>query len=78
RRRTRLAVAVIGALSVVGVGITGLAAGGAVAGPSAPAVVPPVDTLVVDHPGTAADLPFMDVPAGWQLVSNAQGDGSGR
>jgi hypothetical protein len=66
-RRTRLAVAVLGALSVVGVGITGLVTSSA-AGARTPTVVPPVDSFVVDHAGTTVNLPFVDVPAGWQLV----------
>jgi hypothetical protein len=79
RRRTRLAVAaVFGALSVVGVGITGLAVGASSGSPSEPTVVPPVDTFVVDHARTTSDLPFVDVPAGWQLTSAGQDGGAGR
>jgi hypothetical protein len=79
RRRTRLAVAaVFGALSVVGVGISGLTAGSAGASPSAPTVVPPVDTFVVDHARTTGQLPFVDVSAGWSLTSAGQDGGAGR
>ena len=79
QRRTRLAVAaVFGALSVVGVGIGGLTAGGAGAGPAAPTVVPPVDTFVVDHARTTGQLPFVDVSAGWQLTGAGQDGGAGR
>lgn len=62
-RRRRLAVAVLGALSVVGVGVSGLVADAGDAGP--PALVPPVDTFVVDHAVTTRNLPFADVPVGW-------------
>jgi hypothetical protein len=79
RRRTRLAVAAMfGALTVVGVGISGLTASGAGAGPAAPTVVPPVDTFVVDHARTAGQLPFVDVSAGWQLAGAGQDGGAGR
>jgi hypothetical protein len=70
--------AVFGALSVVGVGIGGLTAGGAGAGPAAPTVVPPVDTFVVDHARTTGQLPFVDVSAGWQLTGAGQDGGAGR
>jgi len=78
RGRARLAVAVFGALSVVGVGITSLTAGGAGAVPASPTVVPPVDTFVIDHARTTDTLPFVDVPAGWQLVLSDQGGGAAR
>lgn len=79
RQRTRLAVAaVFGALSVVGVGIAGLAAGVSGDSPASPTVVPPIDTFVVDHVRTTGDLPFVDVPAGWQLTSAGQDGGAGR
>jgi hypothetical protein len=78
RRRTRLAVAaVFGALSVVGVGVSSLAVSGGVS-PSMPTVVPPVDTFVVDHAETTRELPFVDVPAGWQLTQARQDGGAGR
>ncbi len=61
--RRRLAVAVFGALSVVGVGAAGLtlAPGSLIPG----TVVPPVATFVVEHTATTRDLPFVDVPGGW-------------
>lgn len=78
RRRTRLAMAaVFGALSVVGVGITGFATTASGGSPAVPTVVPPVDSFVVDHARTTKDLPFVDVPAGW-LTSAVQGGGAGR
>jgi hypothetical protein len=79
RRRTRLAVAaVFGALSVVGVGLGGLANGTSAVSPTAPTVVPPVDSFVVDHVRTTADLPFIDGSAGWQLTSAERVGGAGR
>jgi hypothetical protein len=62
RRRARLAVAVVGALSVVGVGVTAF---GVVAVSSAPAVVPPVDSFIADQGNTVEETPFTQVTAGW-------------
>ncbi len=71
RRRTRLTVAVLGALTVVGAGIGGLAV--ANAGSAGPTLVPPVATFVVDHADTTSTLPFVDVPAGWQVSDGQSG-----
>ncbi len=80
RRRTRIAVAVLGALSVVGVGISGLAVSGA--GSAEPTLVPPLDTFVVDHAAATSNLPFVDIPAGWQpsasTTLSAAGGGAGK
>lgn len=78
-RRSRLAVAaVFSALSVVGVGIVGLAVSESGGAPTAPRVVPPVDTFVIDHARTTSDLPFADVPVGWQLTQAGQDGGTRR
>jgi hypothetical protein len=79
RRRTRLAVAaVFGALSVTGVGIISLAAGGSGAVPATPTVNPPVDAFLIDHARTTSSLPFVDVSVGWQLTGAGQDGGAGR
>lgn len=79
RRRTNLAVAaVFSALSVVGMGIVGLAVSDSGGAPAAPPVVPPVDTFVIDHARTTSDLPFADVPVGWQLTQAGQDGGTRR
>jgi anti-sigma factor RsiW len=75
RRRARLAVAVFGALTVVGVGVSGLALS---SGGPEPTVVPPVDSFVVDHVRSTSQLPFVDVLAGWQGTTSAQGGGAGQ
>ncbi len=62
-RPRRLAVAVFGALSVVGVGAAGLTFSTAPLSPGA--AVPPFATFVVEHATTTRDLPFVDVPASW-------------
>jgi hypothetical protein len=53
---------VVGALSVVGVGVTAF---GVVAVSSAPAVVPPVDSFIADQGNTVEETPFTQVTAGW-------------
>jgi hypothetical protein len=60
-QRRRLAAAVLGALSVVGVGAAGLTFSAASLSPAT--VLPPVATFVVERTSTTGDLPF--VPAGW-------------
>ena len=65
-RRARLAVAVAGALSMVGVGATVVGLALAPAGPAQ--VVPPVDSFVLEHSATTTGLTFDtfdQVPAGW-------------
>lgn len=60
-RRRRLAVAVAGALSVVGA--AGLTFSATSMMPTT--VVPTVATFLVEQTATTRDLPFVDVPAGW-------------
>lgn len=74
-RRVRLAVVVAGTLVVVGAGVTGLSRS---TGGSAPTVVPPVDTFVVDHARSTEDFPFADLSAGWQETAPAVDGGAGR
>lgn len=79
RQRSRLAVAaVFGALSVVGVGIMGMTASGAVRTPSAPMVVPPVDSLVMQRSRPTGNQPFVDPSASWELTMADRDGGSGR
>jgi hypothetical protein len=79
RRPGRLAVAaVFGALSMVGVGVAGLVVSGSGNAPASPALNPPVDTFVIDHARTTSNLPFVDVPAGWQLTGTGEDGGAGR
>jgi hypothetical protein len=56
-----VAVAVLGALSAVGVGVSGLL----LATPGSAPVVPPLDSFVVEHADTTSGLLFTDVTAGW-------------
>jgi hypothetical protein len=62
RRSRRLTAAVIGALSLAGVGTVGLSFS---AGLSPATVLPPVATFVVERTATTRDIPFVTVPAGW-------------
>lgn len=82
RPRSRLTVAaVFGALSVVGVGITGLTASGTIRAPSAPTVVPPVDSLVMQPSPSPGNLQFTDSAASsasWELTMAGRGSGFGR
>ncbi|MDQ1294210.1 MAG: hypothetical protein QG608_2093 [Actinomycetota bacterium] len=71
--RTRLAVAVLGTLGVFGLGGVVHATTQA-GGDSPPTVVPPVDSFVLEHATTSGDLPFADVPAGWDGVPVSPGD----
>ncbi len=75
-RRSRAAVALVGTLSVtVVVGATGLVLG---AGAASPAVVPPVDTFVVEHVATTGGLPLTQVPVDWRTVGDPGSAGDGR
>ena len=70
--------AVFSALSRGRGGIVGLAVGESGGVPTAPPVVPPVDTFVIDHARTTSELPFADVPVGWQLTQAGQVGGTRR
>lgn len=59
-RRRRLAAAVVGALSMVGVGAAGLTFSVTALSPGT--VLPPVATFVVEHAALTGGLPFVDVP----------------
>lgn len=65
RRRgpRRIAAAVVGALSVVGVGVVGLVV--ATSPVAAPAVTPAIDAFVVEHATTTGSLPFADQQVAW-------------
>ena len=63
RPRARFAAAVVGALSLISAGVAaGVVTAGSTVGP---AVVPPIDTFVVEHQATTVDLPFLDESSGW-------------
>ena len=69
--RVRVTAAVVGAMCLVGAGV----AGGVVsAGAAGPTVVPPVDTLVVQHSTTTGSLPFGDQNAEWETGDTAGPD----
>jgi hypothetical protein len=71
--RARVTAAMVGAMCLVGAGVAG---GVVTAGrPSQPAVVPPVDSLVVQHSVSTGVLPFGDQNAEWETGDTA---GSGR
>jgi hypothetical protein len=63
----------VGAMCLVGAGVAGgvVTAGGG----RGPAVVPPVDTLVVEHSASTGTLPFGDQNAEWESGENT---GAGR
>jgi hypothetical protein len=70
--RARLTAAMVGAMCLVGAGV----AGGVVsAGAQQKDVVPPVDTLVVQHSVSTGNLPFGDQNAEWEADETV---GSGR
>jgi hypothetical protein len=61
--RVYVAAAMVGALSLLGAGVVaGMAAS---ASPAGPALVPPVDSFVVEHQATTANFPFIDDSSGW-------------
>jgi hypothetical protein len=63
RPRVKVAAAMVGALSLLGAGVVaGVAAAGS---PAGPALVPPVDSFVVEHQATTANFPFIDDSSGW-------------
>ena len=62
RRSRRLTAAVLGALSVVGVGTVGLSLS---TGLSPATMLPPVATFVVERTAATRDIPFVTVPANW-------------
>ena len=63
RPRIRVAAAMVGALSLLGAGVVaGLATART---PAGPALVPPVDSFVVEHEATTANFPFIDDSSGW-------------
>jgi hypothetical protein len=63
--RNRMAAAMVGAACLVGAGVAG---GIANSGVSAQRVVPPVDSFVVEHSATTAELPFADQTVVWGVV----------
>jgi hypothetical protein len=66
--RARLTAAMVGAMCLVGAGV----AGGVVsAGAGQPTVVPPVDTLVVEHATSTDTLPFGDQNSEWESGETA-------
>jgi anti-sigma factor RsiW len=70
--RARFTAAMLGAMCLVGAGV----AGGVVsAGAQQQPIVPPVDTLVVQHSVSTGILPFGDQNADWEADENV---GSGR
>jgi hypothetical protein len=67
--RARLTAAMVGAMCLVGAGVAG---GVVTAGAGRqPTVVPPVDTLVVEHANTTGTLPFGDQNTEWETGENA-------
>jgi hypothetical protein len=62
--RARVTVAVVGAMCLVGAGVAGGVVSAGAAGQ--PTVVPPVDTLVVQHSTSTGTLPFGDQNAEWE------------
>jgi anti-sigma factor RsiW len=71
--RVRVTAAVVGAMCLVGAGVaSGVVSAGAA---GQPGVVPPVDTLVVQHSTSTGSLTFGDQNAEWETGDTA---GSGR
>lgn len=71
--RVRVTAAVVGAMCLVGAGVaSGVVSAGAAGQPN---VVPPVDTLVVQHSTSTGSLTFGDQNAEWETGDTA---GSGR
>jgi hypothetical protein len=69
--RARLTAAMVGAMCLVGAGV----AGGVVsAGAQPKTVVPPVDTLVVQHSVSTGTLPFGDQNAEWEADDTVGSD----
>jgi hypothetical protein len=63
--RNRMAAAMVGAVCLVGAGVAGgVASGGVVT----QRVVPPVDSFVLEHGATTAELPFADQTVVWGVV----------
>ena len=66
--RYRVAAAMVGAACLVGAGVAGGVANGGVATTPATTVVPPIDSLVLEHGATAGRLPLADQTVVWGLV----------
>ena len=66
--RARLTAAMVGAMCLVGAGVAG---GVVTAGGGQPTVVPPVDTLVVEHAATTDTLPFGEQNTDWESGGTA-------
>lgn len=66
--RSRVAAAMVGAACLVGAGVAGGVASGGVNPAPATAVVPPIDSLVLEHGATAGRLPLSDQTVVWGLV----------
>jgi hypothetical protein len=67
--RVRVTAAVVGAMCLVGAGVAGGVVSAGAAGQ--PTVVPPVDTLVVQHSTSTGTLPFGDQNAEWEAGDTA-------
>jgi anti-sigma factor RsiW len=63
--RTRMAAAMVGAVCLVGAGVTGGVANGGVVDQR---VAPPVDSFVLEHSATTSTLPFADQTVVWRAV----------
>jgi hypothetical protein len=66
--RARLTAAMVGAMCLVGAGVAG---GVVTAGAGQQTVVPPVDTLVVEHATSTDTLPFGDQNTEWESGETA-------
>jgi anti-sigma factor RsiW len=66
--RVRITAAVVGAMCLVGAGVAG---GALTAGSPQPTVVPPVDSLIVQHSASTGTLPFGDQNTEWESGDDA-------
>src|SRR3954451_18331820 len=66
--RNRVAAAMVGAVCLVGAGVAGGVATGGAASATTTRVVPPVDSLVIEHSATVSRMPLADQTVVWGVV----------